>query len=112
MGADKATFTSATNRCPGYRHVRGFRCSVDILARPLPGTGFMRSFDDTNGNPWQAAVLDASYGNMLLVFSHAGDLTVRKTVMAAENLRLAEQQLLDMDEAQLRDLLAESVPWD
>jgi hypothetical protein len=57
-------------------------------------------------------VLDASYGNMLLVFSHAGDLTVRKTVMAAENLRLAEQQLLDMDEAQLRDLLAESVPWD
>jgi len=72
----------------------------------------MRSFEDTNGNPWQAAVLDASYGNMLLVFSHAGDLTVRKTVMAAENLRLAEQQLLDMDEAQLRELLAESVPWD
>ena len=72
----------------------------------------MRSFDDTSGNPWQVAVLDASYGNMLLVFSHAGDLTVRKTVMAAENLRLAEQQLLGMDEAQLRELLAESVPWD
>jgi hypothetical protein len=56
-------------------------------------------------------VLDASYGNMLLVFSHAGDLTVRKAVMAAENLRLAEQELADMDESQLRGLLAESMPW-
>jgi uncharacterized protein YbaA (DUF1428 family) len=46
-----------------------------------------------------------------VVFSHAGDLTVRKAVMAAENLRLAEQELADMDESQLRGLLAESMPW-
>ncbi|MEO9079934.1 MAG: hypothetical protein ABI268_11570 [Rhodanobacter sp.] len=72
----------------------------------------MRSFDDTHGSSWQTAVLDASYGNMLLVFSHTGDGGVRKTTMSAENLRLAEQQLADMDVSQLRLLLAESVPWD
>lgn len=71
----------------------------------------MRSFDDTRGGQWQAAVLDASYGSMLLVFSHTGDGMVRQTTMAAENMRLAEQQLADMDESQLREQLAESVPW-
>jgi hypothetical protein len=72
----------------------------------------MRSFDDTQGSSWQAAVLDASYGNMLLVFSHASDGGVRKTTMSVENMRLAEQQLAGMDVSQLRGLLAESVPWE
>ncbi|MGY3038976.1 hypothetical protein ACVWWQ_000563 [Rhodanobacter sp. TND4EL1] len=72
----------------------------------------MRSFDDPQGGPWQAAVLDASYGSMLLVFSHAGDGRVFKTTMAAENVRLAEQQLAEMDESQLRELLVQSVPWE
>lgn len=71
----------------------------------------MRSFDDGRGCQWQAAVLDASYGSMLLVFSHAGDGEVRQLAMAAENLRLAEQQLADMDESGLREQLAASVPW-
>lgn len=71
----------------------------------------MRSFDDIQGSQWQAAVLDASYGSTLLVFSHAGDGVVRKTPLSADNVRLAEQQLADMDESQLRGLLAESVPW-
>lgn len=72
----------------------------------------MRSFDDIQGSSWQVAVLDASYGSMLLVFSHAGDGVVRKTAMTAENLRLAEQQLDDMSESQLRGVLAQSVPWE
>ncbi|WEN14012.1 hypothetical protein PY254_12285 [Rhodanobacter sp. AS-Z3] len=71
----------------------------------------MRSFDDTQGVSWQAAVLDASYGNMLLVFSPSGEGVVRQIAMSEENLRLAEQQLTDMDTSQLRTLLAESVPW-
>ena len=71
----------------------------------------MRSFDDGQGRLWQAAVLDASYGSMLLVFSHTGDGGVRQIAMAAENMRLAEQQLAEMDESQLRRLLAESTPW-
>ena len=72
----------------------------------------MRSFDDTRGGHWQAALLDASYGNTWVVFSRSGDGTVRKAVLAAQNMRLAEQQLLDMDDSQLRSMLAESVPWD
>ena len=71
----------------------------------------MRSFDDPQGGQWQAAVLDASYGNMLLVFSHAGDGAIRKIAMKAENMWLAERQLADMEDSQLRGLLAESVPW-
>lgn len=72
----------------------------------------MRSFDDDRGGQWQVAVLDASYGSMLLVFSHAGDSAVRKLAMSAENLRLAEQELVEMDESQLRRLLDESLPWE
>jgi len=72
----------------------------------------MRSFDDTRGGHWQVAVLDASYGSMLLVFSHAGDGEVRKLAMDAENMRLAEEQLADMDDSRLRSLLAASVPWE
>jgi hypothetical protein len=71
----------------------------------------MRSFDDTRGGHWQAALLDASYGSMLLVFSPSGDGVIRQTAMHAENMRLAEQQLADMDDAQLRSLLAASAPW-
>lgn len=72
----------------------------------------MRSFDDTQGGSWQAAVLDASYGVMLLIFSRAGDGVARKATMSVENMRLAAQQLADMDVSQLRALLAESVPWE
>jgi hypothetical protein len=72
----------------------------------------MRSFDDTQGSQWQAAVLDASYGSMLLVFSSAGDSLVRKLAMSAENMRVAEQQLVDMDDSQLLSLLEASVPWE
>lgn len=71
----------------------------------------MRTFDDNQGNAWQAAVLDASYGTMVLVFSRAGDGMVRKGLMDAENVRLAEQQLAEMSESQLRGQLANSEPW-
>lgn len=71
----------------------------------------MRSFDDTRGRQWQAAVLEASYGNTLVVFSRLGDSEVRKTELDAENMALAERQLQAMDESQLRELLATSVPW-
>lgn len=72
----------------------------------------MRSFDDPRGGHWQAAVLDASYGSMLLVFSHAGDGEVRKVGMHAQNMRFAEAELAGMDDARLCQLLAESGPWE
>jgi len=71
----------------------------------------MRSFDDSHGGHWQAALLNASYGNVLLVFSRAGDGEVRQLALPAENLRLAEDELATMDDARLRQLLGESEPW-
>lgn len=71
----------------------------------------MRNFDDEQGQHWQAALLDGSYGSAWVVFSRLGDDGVRKVELNAENMRLAEQQLLDMDAAQLRALLVSSVSW-
>lgn len=72
----------------------------------------MRSFDDDHGNSWQAALMEASYGNVLLVFSRIGAADVLQTPMFAEHLREAEQQLADTDEAGLRKWLAEASPWE
>lgn len=72
----------------------------------------MRSFKDSQGQPWQAALLDGSYGNILLVFSPLRGGEVRQQVMYAENLAAAEVQLAAMDEDGLRQALAEAAPWD
>ena len=71
----------------------------------------MRSFTDSGGECWQAAVLDASYGNMRVVFTTSGHDEIRQAVLGADSLHLAEQQLAQMDAPQLRRLLAESIPW-
>ena len=70
----------------------------------------MRSFDDELGGYWQAAVLDASYGGAVLVFSKSGSTTVLKSELYTANLADAEQMLATMDEAALRNTLAEAVP--
>ena len=71
----------------------------------------MRSFDDPRRGHWQAALLEASYGNVRLVFSHAGDGEIRQLALRAENLRVAEEELAATDETRLCELLAESEPW-
>ncbi|MGN6706556.1 MAG: hypothetical protein ACTHJO_10915 [Rhodanobacter sp.] len=71
----------------------------------------MRSFEDIHGDHWQAALLDASYGNVRLVFSRAGVGEIRQLALSAENLRVAEDELAAMDDARLRQLLGESEPW-
>lgn len=70
----------------------------------------MRSFQDGQGKPWQAAILDASWGNAVLVFTPLGSSEVLKCELHAANLAEAEQMLADMDEAALRAALAEAVP--
>lgn len=72
----------------------------------------MRTFTDAEGHPWQAALLDGSWGAVFLVFSRAGDATVRKGDMAAANLAEAQAQLALLDEAGLRAALAAAEPWD
>lgn len=71
----------------------------------------MRSFRDEHGNPWQAALLEASYGNIMLVFTRLGADDIRQTTMDAVHLREAEHMLTAADEARLRTLLSEASPW-
>lgn len=71
----------------------------------------MRSFDDDQGRHWQAALMEASFGNVLLIFSQIGAEGVRHHPLDSANYHEAEQMLAAADEAQLRDFLAAAKPW-
>lgn len=71
----------------------------------------MRSFDDAQGGHWQAALMEASFGNVLMVFSRIGADGVLHKPLEAANFREAEQLLAGADEPRLRALLAEAKPW-
>ena len=72
----------------------------------------MRSFDDAQGNRWNAALLSASYGNVMLIFSPLYGDDTRQQPMPVEDMAEAEAQLAALDEGELRSLLAQSQPWD
>jgi hypothetical protein len=67
----------------------------------------MRAFQDSQGRRWQAALLEASYGQILLILSDG----VLQAVMSAEHLAEAEAQLAALDDDALRALLAQAAPW-
>lgn len=71
----------------------------------------MRSFDDDQGGHWQAALLEASFGNVLVIFSRIGGDGVLHAPLDSANFHEAEQLLADADEARLRSLLAAAKPW-
>ena len=71
----------------------------------------MRSFDDDQGCHWQAALLAASFGNTMLIFSRIGGEGVLRKTLEAANYGEAEQWLAGADDTALRALLAEAVPW-
>lgn len=73
----------------------------------------MRTFDDTQGRHWQAALMEASFGGVVLVFGRLGGSEVLQKSLDADaaNLDAAEQLLANLDEAGLQALLAEAVPW-
>jgi hypothetical protein len=71
----------------------------------------MRSFDDDQGGHWQAALLEASFGNVMLIFSRiGGDGVLRKSLDTA-NYGEAQQWLAGADASTLRALLGEAEPW-
>jgi hypothetical protein len=74
----------------------------------------MRTFEDPNGQRWHAALLEASYSHILLLFSpldgDEGD--VRQIFVDANYLVEAGTWLATLDENALRTLLAEALPWD
>ena len=71
----------------------------------------MRSFDDEHGGHWQAALLEASFGNVMLVFSRIGAGGVLQTLLDTANFHEAKQWLAGADEDALRDRLAKAEPW-
>lgn len=72
----------------------------------------MRSFDDPHGRHWQAALLEASYGNVMLVLSPMDGTEVVQHLLGSDNLADAEAELAALDDAALAALLAEARPWD
>lgn len=71
----------------------------------------MRSFDDAQGGHWQAALMEASFGNVLMIFSRIGADGVLHKPLESANFSAAEQLLAEADETRLRSLLAEATPW-
>jgi hypothetical protein len=71
----------------------------------------MRTFEDHQGHHWQAALLDASYGNIMLVFSAVHGDAIRQNLLGAENHSEAVATLDGMDDDDLRAALAEADPW-
>lgn len=71
----------------------------------------MRSFDDGHGGHWQAALMEASFGNVLMIFTRIGGEGVLQRPLETANFHAAERLLADADEARLRELLAGAQPW-
>lgn len=88
---------------PPFPHVY----PVDPSPEALP----MRSFNDEHGGHWQAALLEASFGNVMLVFSRIGAGGVLRTPLDTANFHQAEQWLASADEDTLRDRLATAESW-
>lgn len=77
---------------------------------PLPNLRACALNDGKHGR-WQAALLEAFYGNVLIVFSRAGNDQVMQAPLDAANFREAEQLLADTDTPSLLTLPAKATPW-
>ena len=71
----------------------------------------MRSFDDERGGQWQAALMEASFGNVLLVLSRIGAPDVFQTALDAANFHEAEAWLGEAGQDRLRAMLAKAKPF-
>ncbi len=72
----------------------------------------MRAFRDQGGKRWDAVVGHESYGIQVLLFMPEGDGETRKAVMAATTRLEAHREVDALTEAELRQRLARSQPWD
>ena len=71
----------------------------------------MRSFDDEHGSHWQAALMEASFGNVLLVFTRIGAEGVLQCPLDSANFHEAERWLAEAGEERLGALLAAAEPF-
>lgn len=72
----------------------------------------MRSFEDSHGQHWQAALLDGSYGNVMLVFSPLQAGAIRRRALQVSTMAEAMALLAALDEEGLRAMLLEADPWE
>ena len=83
-----------------------------VRSADLPQTErLMRTFEDTSGRAWDAAVSDESYGTQRIVFSVRGARELRSQELGFTSRFEAEQWLLEQDEEELRRLLTEAPAW-
>ena len=94
---------------PNYRMNRG--CAYMYPIDPPLERHAMRSFDVDQGGHWQAALMEASFGNVIAIFSRIGGEGALRAPINAANIQAAEQLLADADEAWLRQLLSQAKPW-
>ncbi|MHB8424842.1 MAG: hypothetical protein ACYDB9_06765 [Gammaproteobacteria bacterium] len=71
----------------------------------------MRSFSDDTGRVWQADVVEASYGNMSMLFSRLGSFDVYQCPLAAGNRLSAEHEIAAFNEMELRARLGAAELW-
>ncbi len=71
----------------------------------------MRSFEDANGNIWDASLGRESWGTLVLLFARRQGDEVRKTVLASETTLEAQTELDALTEGELRERLTRSQPW-
>ncbi len=73
----------------------------------------MRTLDDAQGNHWQVALMDGSYGRVELIFGRIGGDQVLHMALDAEvaNIGEAEELIAKLDDADLRAYLAQATPW-
>lgn len=72
----------------------------------------MRVFDDDQGVRWQAALMQGSYGHILLLFSPMSHSEARQVLMDANYMAEAGERLAQMTDAKLRELLKDAQTWD
>jgi hypothetical protein len=72
----------------------------------------MRTFEDDDGRRWQAALLEASWGNVLLLFSALDGDDTRQQLLDAQNMSEAVTRVATMSVDELRALLSTASAWD
>lgn len=71
----------------------------------------MRSFDDAAGRHWQAALMQASFGNVLVIFSRIGGDEVLAKSLDTADYEEAGRVLADAREERLCELLTIARPF-
>ena len=71
----------------------------------------MRDFEDEGGTRWDVTVGKESWGTLTLLFSRRRGREVRTLTLSEETPMAAERLLGELTEAELRERLAEAVPW-